>query len=130
MARYKNNGGGHILANGTEIKNGQVFETDEVGIQKRFPNKFEFIPENTPAPAPAAPVPEPEKEEGEGKAASGAAADAKDVTKEFKEAVANDLVVKKDKAGYWITDDGDPLHEGALKTKTAVNKEIETYVKG
>lgn len=152
MPRFKNNGGAHVFTvpNGKDekgkelfkditVKNGEVFETDDAGLMKKFPNKFERIPDgetpvvNATKPAEvAAKVDAPSTDEETGKDkgdGTGPAKDAEDVTDQFPAAKKNELTVKHDKAGYWLMDEGDTVNEKALRTKKALEKEITDYTK-
>lgn len=124
--KYRNNGGSHALADGTIIKPGQIFESDDANINKNFPNKFTALKDEAPvAPAPvAAPVAVAAP------ATNDTTPTGDDVTADFPAAGANELTVKRAKDGYWVLDDNDPVNEKALRTKKAVDKAIADYIKG
>jgi len=147
QTRYKNNGGQHALPGGKVVATGETFDATDPDLAKKFPNKFTVVgvvesPDAEPlgeplkaAPAPVAPPAAPapvevtEPPEGTGGADNGKA-DGTDVTADFPEAKKNELTVTKDAAGYWVRDDGDATNTSALRSKTAVNKEIARYIKG
>ncbi len=136
--RFINKGGVHHMQDGTIVKNGEVFECDH-DLRKVFINKFELVAVEGPVvnkPAPATPSKAPDAPAAEVEGDNAAAAkentpttDATDVTADFATAAPNALTVKKDKAGYWVMDDTDPVNEKALRSKKAVEAAIAAYLK-
>lgn len=110
-ATYKNNGGGHVMADGTEVAPGAVFSADPEEVEK-FPNKFTRV---------HAAVPDPDPDP-----ATGPDGD-RVVTDEFPLAGENGLVVTKTKAGWVVSDGEEDLHEGPM-LKKQVNPFIEEYL--
>jgi len=135
MAKYKNIGGLHQLADGTNIPAGTTFETDQP-IPEDFAAKFQQVfdaPEPVapaPEPEPVAPEPTPEPEPDPALPGSdGDDPDLKDVTADFPLAGENDMHVVRGKRGWHIFDEGDeePINDKPL-LKRDVAPAIEAYL--
>jgi len=133
---YRNKGSRHVCLDGTVVDHNEYITTEEDLITK-FPNKFvEVVPPAPPKkPAPVVTVAEA-AEEGAAEVAAPPAKKKKvgeemvDVTEKFPEAVAADLIVKKNKRGWWVFDgDAEPANEKPLRTKKALGKFLEEYLK-
>lgn len=121
--KYLNTGGRHTTLSGMVVKNGEYFDSDDPDLDKKFPNKIVLFVEPVVVAAPvdapvveAAPVVE-----------IPATDDKVDVTADFPEAATGNLVVKRDRAGYWVydeTSDDESVNEEPLK-----KKDVASFVK-
>lgn len=116
--KYRNIGGGHMDGS-TLIKPGEVFECEDDDLCEKFLNKFEKVHPGEVADTPVTKAKDTTDET--------RVPVREDVTADFPSAGDNDLCVFKDKQGWWILDDGDPVNEKPLKKK-AVDSAIEDYL--
>ena len=124
---YRNNGAVHVLLDGTMIKRGETFTSDDPDLLTKFPNKFELLPT---APAPEVkPVPKDEGgDEGGGDDITQPLDEGTDdVTEDFPAAKDGGLTVVRDEAGWWVCDDSTRINAKALLKKN-VDAEIKAYL--
>ncbi len=130
MTKYINNGGPHEMADGTVVANGGTCETD-LDLQAMFPNKFEVVDSKPTPQAPAnrfenfeeVPTTSPPEKPAAPKKAP--AADAKDVSGDFKQAADYDVRIVKDKRGWWVLDGDELLNISGPLKKGGVGTFIE-----
>jgi hypothetical protein len=131
---YKNNGGTHVMVDGTVIKAGQVFACDDENLDKIFVGKFSKVIIETPAKAaaPAQKAQEPTKVAKPAPAPATAASgngSGEDVTDQFPRAAGADLTVRRTKSGHWVYDGAtDPANDAPL-TKKGVEAFLTEYLK-
>jgi len=138
MLTYKNNGGDHTLADGTVVKKGKTFVSDDMDLLEKFPNKFSKVDAATPVekkanedrptePAKVAiPATQTDKATNEAEKLPDCP---EDVTADFPKAVEIGLVIHKVDAGYAVFDGAEePANEAPLKNKAEVNKFIKEYI--
>jgi len=138
MKTYKNNGGQHVMLDGTVVGNGETI-TCEDDLAAKYPTKFVVVVD-TGTVTQTTSTPEAEKTDVQKAAEAGAVdvgsqdaepeipEDMKDVTDEFPAAEEAELIVCKNKRGWWIFDgDDEPANEKPLK-KREVNAFVKDYL--
>lgn len=129
--QYRVLGGLHRLPDGTIVKKGEIFESPDTRLVEKFRNKFERV---VPAPAPIntqnVATPEAEKTPVQKAAEAGAAEilpnGQQDMTAEFPKAQEANLVVTKDRRGWYVYDADD--RDGAINEKPLKKKDVPGFL--
>lgn len=119
---YQVKGGTYQDLQGKNHPIGSLIESEE-DLSAKFPNVFEAVLVMSPAVAPTlAPVVKTDDDGGDD--GEEIPEGHTDVTEKFPAAVKNDLLITRDKAGYWMHDGDEIQNEKPLK-----QKDVAAYIK-